>query len=419
MEADQANEYPDVLNRFLRYVQVYTTSEDDKEEIPSTQRQFDLAKLLVEELQAMGIEDANVDEHCIVQATILATSAQEIPTICFVAHVDTSPEEPGEHVQPRILTYDVGTITYPNNPDLVITPEEMPILTSLAGEQLVTSDGTTLLGADDKAGVAEIMAAAAYLMQHPDLPRGTIRLIFTPDEEVGHGVDAVDVPALQAECGYTMDGDELGVIEAECFNAASGSITVKGYNVHPGYAYGKMVNATRIIRDILTLFPDDAAPETTQELEGYSHPLRVQGSVNEATVDLLLRDFDHDALLAKIQHIKDGIASIQETWPKATITANITERYRNMKEIMDQHPQVTEIAEEAVRRLGVEPRRKAIRGGTDGARLSFMGLPCPNLFAGGLNFHSKKEFVPVRWMEQAVQTILNIVDLWAGSSNDT
>lgn len=417
------NQDPDVLARFLRYVRISTASAADKDEVPSTQRQFDLARLLVQELKDIGIGDVVLDEHCIVLATIPSnldpkrSAAARVPTICFVAHVDTSPEEPGENVQPRVIIYDGGTIAFPANPSLAIKPEDTPVLSQLVGERIVTSDGTTLLGADDKAGVAEVMAAAAWLARHPNVPHGTVKLVFTPDEEVGQSVDKLDVKALGAAFGYTLDGDELGVIEAECFNAASGTITIKGYNVHPGYAYGKMVNAARVLRDVLGIFPDGSAPETTKDRQGYFHVTHAGGSVNEATVDFILRDFDPDALHAKIDAVEDGVAGVQRRWPRANISVSFKDGYRNMKEIMDKNPRVLEIAEAAIKKLGIDPVLKPIRGGTDGARLSFMGVPCPNLFAGGMNFHSKKEFVPVSWMEKAVQTILNIIKIVALQKN--
>jgi len=378
--------------------------------------------MLEQELKEMGLKDVLLDEHCILVATIPSNLDPErasiVPATCFVAHVDTSPEEPGENVQPRVITYCGGPITFPANPALSITPEEHPALSRLVGERLVTSDGTTLLGADDKAGVAEIMAAASWLVQHPEVRHGTVKLVFTPDEEVGRGVDNLDAKALGVSFGYTLDGDELGVIEAECFNAASGTITIQGYNVHPGYAFGKMVNANRVMRDVLAIFPDDSAPETTRDHQGYFHVTRAAGSVNEATVDFILRDFDQDALDAKIQAVKHGVSGVQQRWPAAKISVAFKEGYRNMKSVMDQNPEVVAIAEAAIKELGIEPVRKAIRGGTDGARLSFMGLPCPNLFAGGLNFHSKKEFIPVSWMEKAVQMVLNVIKIVARSKNE-
>ncbi|MBN2151942.1 MAG: peptidase T [Candidatus Lokiarchaeota archaeon] len=411
----EQKDMPDVLRRFLRYAQVHTTSANDQDAIPSTTCQFDLAMMLERELKEMGLKDVVLDEHCILVATIPSNlgPAHEtpVPAICFIAHVDTSPEEPGENVQPRVFTYEGGTITFPANLGLAISPEELPALSRLAGQRLVTSDGTTLLGADDKAGVAEIMAAAAWLVQHPEFRHGTVKLVFTPDEEVGKGVDALDVEKLGVAYGYTVDGDEVGVIEAECFNAASGSITIQGYNVHPGYAYGTMVNASRVMRDLLGIFPDESAPETTRDRQGYLHVTRAVGSVNEAKIDFILRDFDQDALHAKVDAVKGGVAGVQRRWPAARIAVAFKEGYRNMKAVMDQNPKVVELAEAAMRGAGVEPIRKAIRGGTDGARLSFMGLPCPNLFAGGMNFHSKKELVPVGWMEKAVQVILNIIKI--------
>ncbi len=413
---------PDVLARFLRYVRVHTASEENKDVVPSTQRQFDLAKMLERELKEIGARDVSLDQHCILVATLPSNlgpaRAASIPAICFIAHLDTSPEEPGENVKPRIITYEGGSIVFPANPTLAITPEDMPILQRLVGERIVTSDGTTLLGADDKAGVAEIMAAAAYLEWHPDVPHGTVKLVFTPDEEVGQSVDKLDVKALGAAFGYTLDGDELGVIEAECFNATSGSITVQGYNVHPGYAYGKMVNAVRVMRDILGIFPDGSAPETTKDRQGYFHVTHTTGSVNEARIDFILRDFDQTALRDKVQNIKDGVAGVQRRWPRAKVSVTFKEGYRNMKSVMDKNPAVLDIAEASIKQLGIEPVRRPIRGGTDGARLCFMGLPCPNLFAGGMNFHSKNEFVPVSWMEKAVQMILNIITIVACQKNN-
>ncbi|MEX2685107.1 MAG: peptidase T [Candidatus Sigynarchaeota archaeon] len=422
MATTAKSDEPDVLRRFLRYARVHTTSASDKETAPSTKCQFDLARMLEQELKEMGLTDVILDEHCILIATIPSSMESGykslVPAICFIAHLDTSPEEPGENVQPRVIMYTGGTITFPANPALFITPEESPILSRLVGERLVTADGTTLLGADDKAGVAEIMAAASWLVQHPDVRHGEIKLVFTPDEEVGRGVDHLDVKALGVDFGFTLDGDELGVIEAECFNAASGTISIQGYNVHPGYAYGKMINANRVMRDILAIFPDDAAPETTKDHQGYYHVTRVSGSVNDATVDFILRDFDQQALDAKIQAVKEGISRVQQRWPGAKISVGFKDGYRNMKAIIDQKPGVVRIAEAAIKELGIEPVRKAIRGGTDGARLSFMGLPCPNLFAGGINFHSKKEFIPVSWMEKAVQMVLNIIKIVANSKTE-
>lgn len=336
--------HSEVLDRFLRYVRVHTTSQEDVQDIPSTTRQFDLARLLVQELNDMGLDSVELDDHCIIYGTLATNlpdeTAAPIPTVCFIAHLDTSPEEPGENVQPRVISYSGGDITYPNNPGLAVTIEDSPVLSQLESETLVTSDGTTLLGADDKAGVAEIMTAVSFLLQHPEILHGTIKVVFTPDEEVGHSVDFVDVKKIGADFGFTLDGDELGTIEGECFNAASGNIIIQGYNVHPGYAYGKMVNAVRIMADVLKLFPDDIAPETTKDYDGYYHPAHGQGSVNEARMDFILRDFDQGALQEKIDTIRIGVAEIQVKYPNAKLNLEIKDGYHNMKAVMNQHPRV-------------------------------------------------------------------------------
>lgn len=402
-----------VLDKFLRYVKVYTTSQEGVTTIPSTQRQFDLANMLRDELVTLGMADVRVDDHAIVYSTLESTLEEdtEVPTVAFFAHMDTSPDEPGENVKPQIIkSYDGGVITYPGNPDLKLSPEDTPELARFVGEDIITSDGTTLLGADDKAGVAEIMTAMEQLIESGK-PHGTIKVVFTPDEEVGNGVEALDVDELGADYGYTIDGDMLGVLEVENFNAANGTITLKGYNVHPGYAKGKMVNALRAIPDIMALFPADQAPETTEKYEGFTHPMSVTGDVNEVKIRFLIRDFDHEEMMAKKHAIELMGDQVKQRHPGLDVVVDIKESYRNMREIIDQHPEVVEIAEEAIRRAGVEPIHKPVRGGTDGARLSFRGLPTPNIFSGGMNFHSKNEFIPVIALEKGVETVLGIIDL--------
>ncbi|MFX1504612.1 MAG: peptidase T [Promethearchaeota archaeon] len=407
----------DILERFLRYVQIHTTSQEDVDEIPSTKRQFDLAHLLVSELQALGLTDASVDEHCYVIATLPSNLPQEltdkVPTLCLLAHMDTSPEEPGENVKPQIIrNYDGGEIILPGNPDLVISPEETPSLKKFIGSDIVTSDGTTLLGGDDKAGIAVIMTVIDTLISDFSIKHGTIKIVFTPDEEVGHGVDALDVEALKANIGYTIDGDEMGVLESETFNAAGGTITITGFNFHPGYAKDKLVNSLHAMGDILTQFPKDQAPETTEKREGYYHVYEASGSVNEAKIRFILRDFEIEELSQKMQKLEDIIKQTQKRYPKTKIELNVKEQYKNMKYQLEKVPHVIDYAEEAIKRAGVDVIRKPVRGGTDGARLSYMGLPTPNIFAGSINFHSKKEFVPVIAMEKSVETILNLIQIY-------
>lgn len=410
-----------VLDRFLRYVRIHTTSQEDVDEIPSTKRQFDLAHLLAKELEEIGLKDTTVTEQCYVIATLPSTLSQDltnkVPVLCLLAHMDTSPEEPGENVKPQIIkNYDGGEIILPGNPDLIISPQETPSLKKFIGSDIVTSDGTTLLGGDDKAGVAVIMTVVATLINNLSIKHGTIKIVFTPDEEVGHGVDALDTKALGAEIGYTLDGDELGVLESETFNAAGGTITITGFNFHPGYAKDKLVNAVRIMGDIIVKFPKDQAPETTEKMEGYYHVYEAKGSVNKATMRFILRDFDLDELRRRMQKLEDVVREVQKQHPKAKIDLDMKEQYKNMKYQLEKVPHVVKYAEEAIKRTGVEVIRKPVRGGTDGARLSYMGLPTPNIFAGSINFHSKKEFVPVIAMEKSVETIVNLVQIYVEKS---
>ncbi len=408
----------DVVERFLRYVTVHTTSKEDVDEIPSTKRQFDLARILVEELHKMGISDAAVNENCYVIGTLPSNISSEakdkVPVLCFLAHLDTSPESPGEGVKPRVIkNYPGGDILYPANPDLVISADETPALAKFIGGDIITSDGTTLLGGDDKAGIASIMAAISIMTKNPGIKHGTIKIVFTPDEEVGHGVDALDVKSLGADYGYTMDGDEMGALESETFNAAGGTIKVKGFNCHPGYGKNKMVNAIRILSEIVQFFPIKESPETTELKEGYYHVYEFSGTVNEAKIRFIIRDFDYDELRRKIEVVKSFVEKTKLKFPKADIVLNVKESYKNMKYKIDEVPEVMHNAEEAIKRAGIPVIKKAIRGGTDGARLSYMGLPTPNVFAGAMNFHSTKEFVPVIAMEKSVETIVNLVQIFA------
>jgi tripeptide aminopeptidase len=405
-----------VVNRFLKYVKIHTTSKEDENTIPSTQRQFDLAKVLVDELKELGISDAVVNDNCYVIGTLPSNlqeeEAKKIPVICLLAHMDTSPEEPGENVKPQIVkNYQGGEIQLPANPEIVISPEETPKLKRFIGSDIITSDGTTLLGGDNKAGIAAIVEAIAVLQDNPELKHGKIKIVFTPDEEVGRGVDALDVDSLGADYGYTIDGDEMGVLESETFNAAGGTITIKGFNYHPGYAKDKMVNAIRVLGFIIQDFPIKEAPETTELMEGYYHPYNVAASVNEAKLKFILRDFEIEQLKEKIHKIEQMVERARKNFPKAKIDLDLKESYKNMKYKIDEVPEVMAYAEEAIKRANIPIIRKAIRGGTDGARLSYKGLPTPNIFAGAMNFHSKKEFVPVIALEKAVETITNLAQI--------
>ena len=407
----------DALKRFLNYVTVYTTSKEGEETIPSTQRQFDLAKLLMKELHEIGITDALVTENCYVIGTLKSnlsvSEAEKVHVLCLLAHMDTSPEEPGENVKPRVIqNYQGGEISYPANPDLILSPEDTPSLSKFIGTDIVTSDGTTLLGADNKAGIAAIMSAIFYLQTNPYLKHGIVKIVFTPDEEVGRGVDALDVPSLGADYGYTIDGDEMGVLESETFNAAGGTVIIKGFNFHPGYAKGKLINAIRIMAELINQFPRDEAPETTELMEGYYHVYEANSSVNEARLKFILRDFDYEQLQHKIEKLKQIVADLQNQHPKATIDLSVKESYKNMKYKIEEVPEVIKNAEKAIERSGIPVVRKAIRGGTDGARLSYKGLPTPNIFCGAMNFHSKKEFLPVLALNKAVETIINLVQIY-------
>jgi tripeptide aminopeptidase len=403
----------ELLDRFIRYVKINTTSKEDVEQIPSTKRQFDLANILVEELKQLGLKDANVDEHCIVTATLPSNLPPNVktPVLMFNAHLDTTPEEPGENIKPNIVeNYRGGEIRLPGDANTTISPEDRPVLNEYIGHDIVTSDGTTLLGADDKAGIAIIMTAISTLSRDPSRKHGTIKIVFTPDEEVNKGTEALDIAALKSDYGFTVDNEEL-YLGIETFNATRGTITMKGFNIHPGEAYGKMVNSIRVIPDAINLFPSTIAPETTKEHQGYYHPYHIEASVNEAKLTFLLRDFDYNELEKKMASIQDGVKRIQHKHPKAQVTLKLEAEYRNMKEILDKVPELVKTAEEAIKRVGLKVRIKPMRGGTDGAKMSFKGLPTPNLFCGYANVHSKKEFVSVQVMQKAAEILMNIVDI--------
>jgi tripeptide aminopeptidase len=402
----------------MRYVQIDTQSDPLSQSQPTTEKQKDLSKLLVKELQAIGITDAHMDEHGYVYATIPANTNKKVPVICFCAHVDTAPDASGTGVKPILhKNYQGEDIVLPDDAAQVLKKADFPYLDRLIGHDIITASGTTLLGSDDKAGVAEIMDAANFWMTHPEVKHGTIRLLFTPDEEVGKGTVKVDLKKLGADYGYTLDGGEAGSLEDETFSADSVQLIIHGVITHPGYAKDKMVNALKIAGDVLASLPRaELSPETTHEKQGFIHPIRVDGIAEKATIDFIIRDFITDGLKKKEEFLLSVVEMVMDNYPKASFEFKVTEQYRNMKEVLDQHPQVVEYAKEAIAKAGLSLKMESIRGGTDGSRLSFMGLPCPNLFAGEQAIHSKLEFISVQDMNKAVETIIHIAEIWEEKS---
>ncbi|MCF0039596.1 peptidase T [Dyadobacter fanqingshengii] len=404
-----------VLERFLRYVKIDTQSDPNSESFPSTAKQRDLSNQLVVELQELGIEDAHLDEHGYVYATIPSNSEKtDIPVICFCSHVDTSPDVSGAHVKPIVhKNWGGSDIVLPDDTTQILRIGELHDLDQQIGNDIVTASGTTLLGADNKAGVAEIMAATEYLVNHPEIKHGAIRILFTPDEEVGRGTEQVNIAKLGANFGYTVDGEAVGTLEDETFSADGVKITVHGVSTHPGYALGKLENALKIAGDILAALPKDSlSPETTEGKQGFIHPTQIEGIQEKVTLGFILRDFTVAGLNEKEAILKEIADNVLINYPNSSIEFKVTEQYRNMKEILNQHPQVLENALLAMQKAGLNPIQRSIRGGTDGSRLSFMGLPCPNIFAGEHAFHSKLEWVSVQDMEKAVEVIVNIAQIW-------
>ncbi|CAG5069410.1 Peptidase T [Dyadobacter sp. CECT 9623] len=404
-----------VLDRFLRYVQIDTQSDPGSESFPSTAKQRDLSNLLAVELLEIGISDAHVDEHGYVYATIPSNSNKtQIPVICFCSHVDTSPDVSGANVKPVIhKNWDGSDIALPDDHTQVLRIGELHDLDQQIGNDIITASGKTLLGADNKAGVAEIMAAAEYLVNHPEIRHGDIKILFTPDEEVGRGTEKVDLAKLGADYGYTVDGEAVGTLENETFSADSVRITISGVSTHPGYGLGKLENAVKIAADILAKLPKDTlSPETTSDKEGFIHPVQVEGIQEKVTISFIIRDFTTAGLHEKEAFLKGILDEVLKQYPNSTADFKVQEQYRNMKEVLDKYPQIIENAEEAMQRAGLDPVCRSIRGGTDGSRLSFMGLPCPNIFAGEHAFHSKLEWVSVQDMEKAVEVIVNLARVW-------
>ena len=404
----------DLVSRFLRYVRIDTQSAEEAGVTPSTPGQMEFVKMLRAELEAMGLEDITLDEYGYLFATLPANTTRTIPTVGFIAHVDTSPDVTGKNVNPRIVKNYNGTdILLSSEGNVVLSTEEFPELLRYVGNDLIVTDGHTLLGADDKAGVAEIVSAIAYLQSHPEIEHGRIRIGFNPDEEIGLGAHKFDVKLFGCDWAYTMDGGEVGELEYENFNAAAARIVIKGRNVHPGYAKGKMLNSMRVAADFMKVLPKKEVPECTDGYEGFFHVVGIKGGVEETTVSIIVRDHDSEKFSKRKELLQTCVKDINDKYGMGTATLELTDQYANMREVIEPMMYVIDIACQAMRDAGVEPKIKPIRGGTDGAQLSFKGLPCPNIFAGGVNFHSRFEFVPVQSMENAMMTIVKIAELVA------
>lgn len=404
-----------VTDRFLHYVTIDTQSDPESPTTPSTEKQKDLGRVLVSQLLEIGLADAHMDAHGYVYATLPSNVDHDVPVICFCSHMDTSPDCSGTDVKPIIhRNFDGSKIVLPLDNSQVITIDGHPALADQIGNDIITASGDTLLGADNKSGVAEIMDAVYQMIQHPEIKHGKLRILFTPDEEIGRGVDKVDMAKLAADFGYTMDGETVGHVEDENFNAKAAVVKITGVAAHPGFAKGKMENAIKIQKDILAALPAHTlSPETTENKEPFIHPTSVKGNLEQAELSFILRSFTNDEMKQLEELLQAICIRVNKEYPNSKIDVSITEQYRNMKAVLDQHPEVVEYAVEAVRRAGVEPHRTSIRGGTDGSRLSFMGLPCPNIFAGEHSFHSKVEWVSVQDMERAVDTIVHLAVIWA------
>jgi len=403
-----------VAERFLKYVKIDTQSDPDSDTCPSTEKQKDLGRLLVKELVEMGVSDAHMDDHGYVYATIPGNSNKKVPTICFCSHMDTSPDCSGKNVNPQVVkNYNGKDIVLLNDKTQIIKTTEHPSLLKQIGNDIITTDGTTLLGADNKAGVAEIMDAANHLVKHPEIKHGTIKILFTPDEEIGRGADKADLKKLGADYAYTIDGEELGHIENETFSADGVTISIHGVSTHPGFAKNKMESAIKIAGEIISALPRyTMSPESTEKKEGFIHPVSISGGVEETKIQFIIRAFDEEELKMQETFLKNIAVMVIKKYPHSTFDFVVKEQYRNMKKILDKNPQIVNYAMDAMRRAGVEPVLSSIRGGTDGSRFSYMGLPCPNIFAGEHAFHSKHEWVSVQDMQKAVATIVNLCMIW-------
>ncbi len=403
-----------LVERFIRYVKIDTQSDPKNPEFPSTEKQWQLANLLVEELKSIGMQDVSIDKNAYIMATLPSNLDYKVPTIGFIAHFDTSPDFTGTNVNPQIHTnYDGKDIVLNPNENIILSPREFEDLLQYKGQTLITTDGTTLLGADDKAGVAEIITAMEYLINHPEIKHGDIRVGFTPDEEVGKGAHRFDVDKFNAEWAYTMDGSTIGELEYENFNAAAATVNIKGKIVHPGYAKGKLINSMTIASEFINALPAQEVPEKTEGYEGFFHLHHMHGEVEKTTLEYIIRDHDLQKFLNRKETFKDIAKTLNKKHGKDLIEVDLNDQYFNMKEKIEPVKHIVDIAEEAMNSLGIKPLIKAIRGGTDGSQLSYKGLPCPNIFAGGHNFHGRYEYVPVESMQKATQVIVEIASLTA------
>ncbi len=406
-----------ILERFLKYVSIDTQSDENSESCPSTQKQFNLANVLKEEMIAMGLSDVSLDENGYLMGFLPANTTKKIPSIGFISHMDTSPDMPGVNIKPKIVQcYDGRDILLNQEKQIVLSPTDFPEILDYVGKTIITTDGTTLLGADDKAGIAEILTAIEFLTTHPEILHGKICVGFTPDEEIGRGVDRFDVKKFNADFAYTMDGGALGELEYENFNAASAKVSIQGRNIHPGYAKGKMINALLVAMEFNSLLPVNERPEFTQDYEGFYHLVKVEGNVEHCSIQYIIRDHDRAKFEKKKVFIQHAVQYINQCYLEGTLTLELKDQYYNMKEMVEPVYHVVETANTAMEMLGVKPKIIPIRGGTDGARLSFMGLPCPNIYAGGHNFHGKYEYVCLETMESASKVILKIIELYSAKS---
>ena len=403
-----------LIERFFRYAKIDTQSDASSNSQPSTSRQLDLSRLLLDELKSLGLTDTDLDENGYVYASISSNSEKAVPVICYCAHVDTSPDCKASEVKPLLhKNYAGGDIVLPDDPEQVIRTSDHPYLLEKIGNDMITASGKTLLGADDKAGVTIIMELASYLMEHPEIKHGKIRILFTPDEEIGRGVNALDMKKLGADFGYTLDGPELGSFEEETFSADGMKFIFHGVSAHPGQAKDKLVNAIKMASAFIEELPsDEFSPETTDGRYGFVHPVRMEGSAEKMTVEFIIRDFNTVKLHAYEEYLKDKANNAMQKFPEGRYEYEIKEQYRNMKEVLVDFPQISEYARQAIRRAGIEIRESAARGGTDGSRLSFMGMPCPNLFTGEMAFHGKHEYVSVQDMEKSLETIILLSQIW-------
>ncbi|MDD2477004.1 MAG: peptidase T [Dysgonamonadaceae bacterium] len=402
-----------IVDRFIKYAKIDTQSDENNSETPSTQKQFDLARLVEKEMREMGLEDVSLDDKCYLMGTLPSNCDKELPTIGFISHFDTSPDMSGKDVNPRIIeSYDGNDIVLNQTQDIVMSPKDFPELLNYKGADLIVTDGTTLLGADDKSGIAAIMNAMQYLIDHPEIKHGKIRIGFTPDEEIGRGADHFDVEKFGAEWAYTIDGSVMGELEYENFNAASAKISIQGRNVHPGYAKNKMINALHIASELVELLPVNERPEYTSDYEGFFHLIAMNGTVDEASVAYIIRDHDHDLFERRKEQMQQAVDFLNTKYPDC-LKLEMKDQYYNMREKVEPVKHIVDLAFKAMKSLDIEPIVKPIRGGTDGARLSYMGLPCPNIFAGGINFHGRYEFLPIKSLKKASEVVVRIAELVA------